>query len=99
MMLTSDSTKEEFYLAGLRGFKQAQRSGYAPMPPRGSRGSRNALYLLAHGWERGRKAAVGFIRCQFWIHKSVSEVCDTTGAVYETRRAKRTGKWENGDAF
>jgi hypothetical protein len=97
--LTPQSTNDEFYRLGLQEFKKVQRLGYAPVAPRGSRGSKNALYLLAHGWARGRKAAVGFIRAQFWIHASVSDVCDTTGALYETRRAKRTGKWENGDAF
>ncbi len=97
--ISSIPTDTEFYRMGLRGFKRAQRNGYAPLPPRGARGSRNALYLLAYGWTRGRTGSVGFIRCQFWFHKSVSEVCDTTGALYETRLARKTGKWENGDIF
>lgn len=94
-----NATKEQWYKFGLSQFNRAQRVGYAPQPPRGSRGSKNALYLLAYGWKKGIQKSVGFIRAQFWIHPSVSEVCDTTGALYETRQAKKIGKWENGDPF
>lgn len=99
MSVNATSSDREFYHLGLRQFNRAQKNGYEPQPPRGARGSRNAQWLLAHGWVRGRKAAVGFIRAQFWIHASVSDLCDTTGAVYETRNARRTGVWENGDVF
>lgn len=97
--IAADSTKEQFYHLGLREFNKAQKFGYTPLPPRYSRGSKNALWLLARGWKRGRKRAVGFIRAQFWIHASVSEVCDTTGALYETRAAIKSRKWENGDPY
>lgn len=97
--MSAPTTNEEFYRLGLRGFKRAQKHGYAPVAPRGSRGSKNAIYLLAHGWKKGKTASFGFIRAQFWLHASVSDVCDTTGALYETRQAKKTGKWENGDDF
>lgn len=97
--LDSNSTGEQFYKFGLRGFNRAKQHGYSPQPPRGARGSQNALYLLAHGWKRGIRKSVGFISAQFWLHPCVDDVCDTTGALSETRRAKKTGKWDNGDVF
>lgn len=99
MQISADATKEQFYRLGLHTFRKAQKHGYPPQPPRGATGSKNALYLLARGWIKGRKAAFGFIRAQFWLHPSVGYFCDTTGALHETRSAKKSGKWENGDPY